>query len=55
MKPLIGHAKGRRRNRLALRWLGRDGTVRDFTYGDLQEASNRFAHVLQSLGVVASD
>ncbi len=41
MKPLIGHAKGRRRNRLALRWLGRDGTVRDFTYGDLQEASNR--------------
>ncbi|HXH11832.1 MAG TPA: acetate--CoA ligase [Alphaproteobacteria bacterium] len=49
------HARGRRRDRLALRWLGRDGTVRDFTYGDLQEASNRFAHVLQSLGVVASD
>ena len=38
------HANGTRRDHLALRWLGKDGTVRDFTYGDLQAQSNRFAN-----------
>ena len=45
------HANGARRDHLALRWLGKDGSVRDFTYGDLQEQSNRFANVLATLGV----
>jgi acetyl-CoA synthetase len=49
------HANGARRNHLALRWLGKDGSVRDFTYGDLQEQSNRFANVLASLGVGKGD
>jgi acetyl-CoA synthetase len=49
------HANGARRDHLALRWLGKDGTVRDFTYGDLQEHSNRFANVLASLGVGKGD
>lgn len=49
------HATGARRDHLALRWLGRDGAVRDFTYGDLQEQSNRFANVLTSLGVRKGD
>jgi acetyl-CoA synthetase len=31
------------------------GSVRDFTYGDLQEQSNRFANVLTSLGVGKGD
>ena len=35
--------------------LGKDGSVRDFTYGDLQEQSNRFANVLTSLGVGKGD
>jgi acetyl-CoA synthetase len=34
-----------------LRWLSKDGEVRDFSYGDLQRLSNRFANVLRGLGV----
>ena len=49
------HANGTRRDHLALRWLGKDGTVRDFTYGDLQAQSNRFANVLRQLGVHQGD
>jgi acetyl-CoA synthetase len=49
------HANGPRRGDLALRWLGRDGTVRDFTYGDLRAQSNRFANVLGQLGVEAGE
>jgi len=45
------HALGGRRDRTALRWLGKDGTVRDLTYGELREESSRFANVLQALGV----
>ncbi|MBE7551711.1 MAG: acetate--CoA ligase [Anaerolineales bacterium] len=45
------HAAGPRRDQLALRWLGRDGAVRDFTYVDLQEQSNRFANVLRRFGI----
>jgi acetyl-CoA synthetase len=37
--------------RLALRWLGRDDTVRDFTYAELAQATSRFADVLVGLGV----
>jgi acetyl-CoA synthetase len=35
----------------ALRWLGRDGSVRDFSYADLSRATSRFANVLRGLGV----
>jgi acetyl-CoA synthetase len=49
------HANGARRAHLALRWLGKDGSVQDFTYGDLQERSHRFANVLASLGVSKGD
>jgi acetyl-CoA synthetase len=49
------HANGARRDHLALRWLGKDGSVHDCTYGDLQEQSNRFANVLTSLGVGKGD
>ena len=49
------HAAGDRRDHLAIRWLGRHGEVRDFTYGDLHEQTNRFANVLQKLGVGKGD
>jgi acetyl-CoA synthetase len=49
------HAQGLRRDHLALRWLGKQGEVRDFTYGDLQHLSNRFANVLRALGVGKGD
>jgi acetyl-CoA synthetase len=45
------HARSERARQLALRWLGRDGEVRDFSYQDLQRATNRFANLLASLGV----
>ncbi|GIK43553.1 MAG: acetate--CoA ligase [Chloroflexota bacterium] len=45
------HAVGPRRDQLALRWLGRDGAVRDFTYADLQEQSNRFANILRGFDI----
>ena len=45
------HAETAHRDHLALRWLGKQGDVRDFTYGDLQRLSSRFANVLQGLGI----
>jgi acetyl-CoA synthetase len=49
------HAVGPRCNHLALRWLGKDGTVRDYTYAQLRELTNRFANVLRTLGVGKGD
>jgi acetyl-CoA synthetase len=40
---------------LAMRWLGKDGSVRDFTYADLMAEAARFADVLASLGIVPGD
>ncbi len=45
------HANGSLRNHLAIRWLGDNGNILDFTYGNLQEQTNRFANVLKDLGV----
>ncbi len=45
------HAAGPRRNHLALRWIGRSGGSVDYSYGDLAAQTNRFANVLQGLGV----
>jgi len=45
------HAQGPHAGHLALRWLGKAGAVRDFSYRDLAEQTNRFANVLAGLGV----
>ena len=45
------HAAGALRDRVAMRWLGRDGETRDFTFGQLGELTSRFANVLGALGV----
>lgn len=45
------HASGPRRDQLALRWLGKTGAVRDYTYKDLALLSNRFANALKILGI----
>ncbi|HET7697985.1 MAG TPA: acetate--CoA ligase [Vicinamibacterales bacterium] len=42
-------------NRLALRWIGRTGERRDFSYDDLRDATSRFANVLKRLGAGAGD
>jgi acetyl-CoA synthetase len=49
------HAAGDRHDHIAIRWLGRRGDVRDFTYGDLNELTNRFANALATLGVSRGD
>ena len=49
------HAQGSRANHLALRWLGKSGAVRDFTYRDLALETSRFANVLAGLGVQAGE
>jgi acetyl-CoA synthetase len=49
------HVTGPRRDRLAIRWLGKNGEVEDYTYHQLYNLTNRFANVLQSLGVAKGD
>ena len=49
------HATGPRAQHLALRWLGKDGGVRDLTYADMAHGSARFANVLKSLGVAKGE
>ena len=45
------HARGERAGRIAIRWLGREGASRDFSFAALSRLSNRFANVLRGLGV----
>ncbi len=45
------HVKAGRGNKLALRWIARDDTIRDFTYATLSAAANRFANVLKQRGI----
>lgn len=49
------HADGPLRERTAIRWLGRDGSVLDFTFAQIRSESNRFANVLRGLGVGKGD
>jgi acetyl-CoA synthetase len=49
------HAAGPRRDRVALRWLGKTGAVRAYRYGDLRVLSDRFANALDGLGVGRGD
>jgi acetyl-CoA synthetase len=43
------HAAGPRGGHVAIRWLGKRGEIRDYTYRDLRELTDRFANVLGSL------
>ena len=49
------HVKAGRGDKLALRWIGRDDTIRDFTYAALGAAVNRFANVLAQSGIGKGD
>jgi acetyl-CoA synthetase len=49
------HVDAGRGDRLALRWVGRNGEVRDFTYAALRAQSNRFASLLAQLGIAKGD
>ena len=54
-EALDRHVPGPRAGRLALRWLGKTGDVRDYTYADLAALASRFANVLRGLGVEKGD
>ena len=41
--------------KLALRWLGKAGVTRDFTYAELMRQTNRFANVLAAAGIGKGD
>jgi acetyl-CoA synthetase len=45
------HLRGPRADRVALRWLGKSGERREFTYRHLAAETNRFANVLTGLGL----
>jgi acetyl-CoA synthetase len=49
------HAKGARRDKVALLWEGEPGEVRKLTYGDLYAEVQRFANVLKGLGIKKGD
>ena len=49
------HANGPRRDHTALRWISRDGAIRDFSYDEMRRLTNRFANALQGLGVAKGD
>jgi acetyl-CoA synthetase len=49
------HIKRGRGDKLALRWIGRDDKVSDFTYAALGAATDRFANVLSQNGVAKGD
>ncbi len=49
------HATGSRKDHVAIRWIRKDRSSKDFTYGDLNELSNRFANVISRLGVRKGD
>ncbi|MEY5098286.1 MAG: hypothetical protein RJA36_1005, partial [Pseudomonadota bacterium] len=45
------HLAEGRGDKIALRWLGKTGQRREFSYAELAAASNRFANALERLGV----
>ena len=49
------HVIAGRGEKLALRWIGRNDRIRDFSYADLRAQTNRFANSLKALGVTKSD
>ena len=49
------HARGRLGNKIALVWVGRDGEVEQYTFRQIKALSDKFANVLDSLGVVRGD
>jgi acetyl-CoA synthetase len=49
------HVLAGRGNKLALRWIGRDDRIQDFSYAALSAQTNRFANSLKQLGITKGD
>ncbi|MBX3235987.1 MAG: acetate--CoA ligase [Nitrospiraceae bacterium] len=54
-EAVVRHATGQRAGHTALRWLGKSGTLVDFSYARLHELTNRFANMLASRGIGKGD
>jgi acetyl-CoA synthetase len=49
------HVAAGRGDKLALRWIGRDDQIRDFSYAALSAQTNRFANALVQRGIAKGD
>jgi acetyl-CoA synthetase len=49
------HAAGPLRDKVAIRWLGRDGAIEEYSFAQLSRLSNQFANVLAELGVAPGE
>jgi acetyl-CoA synthetase len=49
------HVLAGRGDKLALRWIGRDDQIRDYSYAALRAQTNRFANVLTQRGIVKGE
>lgn len=49
------HANGTKRDQLAMIWEGKNGEREDYTFGQMKTLTNKFANVLQTLGVQKGD
>jgi acetyl-CoA synthetase len=49
------HVLAGRGDKLALRWIGRDDQIRDFSYAALRAETNRFANMLVRRGIAKGD
>jgi acetyl-CoA synthetase len=54
-EALGGHATGAMASKVALRWLARNGGVRDLSYAELDRQTSRFANALANLGIGAGE
>jgi len=45
------HAEGERKNKVALYWMGEDGTKKEFTFWEMQNLSNQVANILKNHGL----
>jgi len=54
-EALDRHVAAGRGDRLAIRWLAKDGTRSDFSYADLMRLANKFANVLATIGVARGE
>ena len=49
------HANGVNRDKIAMIWEGKNGEKETYTFGQMRDQSNKFANVLQSLGIQKGD
>src|SRR5512139_3435280 len=54
-EAIVRHVAQGRGDREALRWLGRKGERRSYSYADLEAETNRFAQLLGTLGLRKGD